>query len=161
MEHVYVYEIEFTEYSKSRPYFWKSQFCGKSQKTQNADPGKSEISHLFYQYEMQVLWLLSTFLEIAFTKHNIFKVISVFFISHANPHAKMNKNGWQFFAFLQFCKRSLLLKQKGSVSWKMTQEKTRYVNDKNFSKMFEVYNFRNKTFKNRELNSYLKKFALN
>ena len=36
-------------------------------------------------------------------------------------------------------------------------EKTRYVNNKSFSKMFEVYNFRNKTFNDQKLNNYLKK----
>jgi len=34
-------------------------------------------------------------------------------------------------------------------------EKTRYVNNKSFSKMFEVYNFRNKTFNDQKLNKYL------
>ena len=108
-----MYEIEFTEYSKFRPYFFAHLgFFVENHKTQNAHPGKSEISHMFYQYEMQVLCFLSTFLEIAFTKHNIFW--SDFCVFHiAGEYTCQNEQKWvTFSAFLQFCKRSLLLKQK-------------------------------------------------
>ena len=37
----------------------------------------------------------------------------------------------------------------------MDIEKTRYVNNKTFSKMFEVYNFRNKTLNDQKLKRYL------